>query len=193
MEVYTLFFLFSLLQNIDCGYALEPPRQGGSTVYPQSMFSAKKKKTIIFFYCFTTFEINLYITWICFRNVTESETNARRGSASISLACEFLATVLRILSRTFARHSCECRASVVRIFLCRELVANWSRSFQHVQKFYAIFFSKIFCKTVARRSCECLELVAAKFWRIYNAKFLRYSYDCRARVLRKPRDYLARK
>ena len=27
-------------------------------------------------------------------------------SASISLACEFLATVLRILSRTFARHSC---------------------------------------------------------------------------------------
>ena len=32
-----LFFLF-LLQNIDCGYSLEPPRQGGSYVYPQSMF-----------------------------------------------------------------------------------------------------------------------------------------------------------
>ena len=32
-----LFFLF-LLQNIDCGYSLEPPRQGGSNVYPQSMF-----------------------------------------------------------------------------------------------------------------------------------------------------------
>ena len=31
-----LFFLF-LLQNIDCGYSLEPPRQGGSNVYPQSM------------------------------------------------------------------------------------------------------------------------------------------------------------
>ena len=32
-----LFFLF-LLQNIDCGYSLEPPRRGGSKVYPQSMF-----------------------------------------------------------------------------------------------------------------------------------------------------------
>ena len=32
-----LFFLF-LLQNIDCGYSLEPPRRGGSNVYPQPMF-----------------------------------------------------------------------------------------------------------------------------------------------------------
>ena len=32
-----LFFLF-LLQNIDCGYSLEPPRLGGSNVYPQSIF-----------------------------------------------------------------------------------------------------------------------------------------------------------
>ena len=32
-----LFFLF-LLQNIDCGYSLEPPWRGGSNVYPQSMF-----------------------------------------------------------------------------------------------------------------------------------------------------------
>ena len=32
-----LFSLF-LLQNIDYGYSLEPPRQGGSNVYPQSMF-----------------------------------------------------------------------------------------------------------------------------------------------------------
>ena len=32
-----LWFLF-LLQNIDCGLSLEPPRQGGSNVYPQSMF-----------------------------------------------------------------------------------------------------------------------------------------------------------
>ena len=28
-----LIFLF-LLQNIDCGYSLEPPRRGGSNVYP---------------------------------------------------------------------------------------------------------------------------------------------------------------
>ena len=32
-----LFFLF-LLQNIDCGYSLEPPRRGGSSVYLHSMF-----------------------------------------------------------------------------------------------------------------------------------------------------------
>ena len=32
-----LFFLF-LLQNIDCGYSLEPPRRGGSNEYLQSMF-----------------------------------------------------------------------------------------------------------------------------------------------------------
>ena len=44
-----LFFLF-LLQNIDCGYLLEPPRwrftQGGSNEYPQSMFWSKNKKNI---------------------------------------------------------------------------------------------------------------------------------------------------
>ena len=37
MQGYTYFFLF-LLQNIDCGYSLEPPRRGCSSVYPQSMF-----------------------------------------------------------------------------------------------------------------------------------------------------------
>ena len=40
-----LFFLF-LLQNIDCGYSLEPPRRGGSYEYPQSMFRSKNKKNI---------------------------------------------------------------------------------------------------------------------------------------------------
>ena len=43
-----LFFLF-LLQNIDCGYSLEPPRRGGSNVYPQSMFRAKIRKISNFF------------------------------------------------------------------------------------------------------------------------------------------------
>ena len=38
-----IFFLF-LLQNIDCGYSLEPPRRGGSNMYPQSMFWSKNKK-----------------------------------------------------------------------------------------------------------------------------------------------------
>ena len=37
LQGYTLFFLF-LLNNIDRGYSLEPPRRGGSNEYPQSMF-----------------------------------------------------------------------------------------------------------------------------------------------------------
>ena len=43
------FFLF-LLQNIDCGYSLEPPRRGGSNVYPQFMFRAKIRKISKIFY-----------------------------------------------------------------------------------------------------------------------------------------------
>ena len=31
-------------QNIDCGYALEPPRRGGSDAYPQSIFLSRNKK-----------------------------------------------------------------------------------------------------------------------------------------------------
>ena len=31
-------------QNIDCGYSLEPPRQGGSNEYPQFMFLSRNKK-----------------------------------------------------------------------------------------------------------------------------------------------------
>ena len=30
-------------QNIDCGYSLEPPRQGGSNGYPQSIFLSRNK------------------------------------------------------------------------------------------------------------------------------------------------------
>ena len=32
-------------QNMDCGYSLEPPRQGGSNGCPQYMFLSKNKKT----------------------------------------------------------------------------------------------------------------------------------------------------
>ena len=31
-------------QNIDCGYSLEPPRQGGSNEYPQSMYWEEIRK-----------------------------------------------------------------------------------------------------------------------------------------------------
>ena len=34
--VYIIFLIS--IQNIDCGYLLEPPRRGGSNEYPQSMF-----------------------------------------------------------------------------------------------------------------------------------------------------------
>ena len=35
-------------QNIDCGYALEPPRRGGSNEYPQSMFLSRNKKNNVY-------------------------------------------------------------------------------------------------------------------------------------------------
>ena len=43
------FFLF-LLTNIDCEYWLEPPRQGGSNKYLQSMFWAEIWKICLFFF-----------------------------------------------------------------------------------------------------------------------------------------------
>ena len=38
----TPIFFLVLLENIDCGYSLEPPR------YPQSMFSSKTKKNNVY-------------------------------------------------------------------------------------------------------------------------------------------------
>ena len=35
-KIFDIFLIFA--QNIDCGYKLEPPHQGGSNRYPQSMF-----------------------------------------------------------------------------------------------------------------------------------------------------------
>ena len=36
------------VQNIDCGYSLEPPRRGGSKEYPQSMFVNRNKKNNVY-------------------------------------------------------------------------------------------------------------------------------------------------
>ena len=36
--------VFFFVQNIDYGYTLEPPRRGGSNVYPQSIFWSNNKK-----------------------------------------------------------------------------------------------------------------------------------------------------
>ena len=41
-----LIFFLIFAQNIDCGYTLETPRQGGSNEYPQSMFWSKKIRKI---------------------------------------------------------------------------------------------------------------------------------------------------
>ena len=66
-----LFFLF-LLQNIDCGYSLEPPRRGGSNVYPQSMFGAKIKNKYQTFsaenFQFLKLKKSLFIAWASFHN-----------------------------------------------------------------------------------------------------------------------------
>ena len=35
-------------QNIDCGYLLEPPQQGSSNEYPQSMFLSRNKKNNVY-------------------------------------------------------------------------------------------------------------------------------------------------
>ena len=35
-------------QNIDCGYSLEPPHQGGSNEYPQSMFLSRNKENNVY-------------------------------------------------------------------------------------------------------------------------------------------------
>ena len=73
MQGYTYFSYF-LLQNIDCGYSLEPPRRGGSNVYPQSMFWSKNKKNIknfpTKFSFFSPEKKSLYIAWASFRNGT---------------------------------------------------------------------------------------------------------------------------
>ena len=64
-----LFFLF-LLQNIDCGYSLEPPHQ--SNMYPQSIFGAKIRKISFFFsaenFQFLKLKKSLFIAWASFRN-----------------------------------------------------------------------------------------------------------------------------
>ena len=36
------------VQNIDCGYSLEPPQRGGSNEYPQSVFLSRNKKNNVY-------------------------------------------------------------------------------------------------------------------------------------------------
>ena len=47
-QIKILVFFHISAQNIDCGYALEPPRRGGSNAYPQSMFLSRNKKNNVY-------------------------------------------------------------------------------------------------------------------------------------------------
>ena len=67
-----IFFLFLLKLNIDCGYTLELPQQGGSKEYPQSMFWRKKKNKknwycIPQFYNIKVGYKGVFISRTCFR------------------------------------------------------------------------------------------------------------------------------
>ena len=137
---------------------------------------------------------------------------SRYHMARIKLVSHWHANFSRLFCEfcrgTFARHSCECRASVVRIFLCRELVAKF---FNMLKNFMRIFSPKYFARlsrdsraTVARRSRDVRVSVAnlsprnfgeftMRNFRDTRTNVARVSHDGRATVLRKPRDYLARK
>ena len=96
---------------------------------------------------------------------------------------------------TFARVSRECRENFLVLRTSRELVAKFLNMFKNFMGINSPkHFARLSCDcraTVVRRSCECRELVAAKFWRIYNAKFSRHSYECRASVARQSCENLA--
>ena len=44
LKKFDIFLIFAQNIHVDCGYTSEPPCQGGSNEYPQSMFWSKNKK-----------------------------------------------------------------------------------------------------------------------------------------------------
>ena len=62
--VYIIFHISA--QNIDCGYSLEPPHQGSSNKYPQSMFWAEIWQILEFLYLkiFSFWRWNFLYIWI---------------------------------------------------------------------------------------------------------------------------------
>ena len=78
----------------------------------------------------------------------------------------------------FAQLSCECGTNVARIFMCCKLVVKVLNMFEN---FVAKYFTRLLYDsraTVVICSRECQELVATKFWRIYNAKISRQADTC---------------
>ena len=61
------------VQNIDCGYSLEPPHRGGFNEYPQSMFLSRNKKNHVYpckpqFYFIKVGFKGVKIIYVCFRD-----------------------------------------------------------------------------------------------------------------------------
>ena len=76
LQINTLIFFHISGQNIDCGYSIEPPRQGGSIEYTQSMFLAEIKQIMYTplkpqFYNLKVGFKGFKIIQVCFRGVRE--------------------------------------------------------------------------------------------------------------------------
>ena len=69
-----LFFLF-FIQNIDCGYSLEPPCGGVPTINVLSKYINYIKKFPTKFSIFKAEKKFLYIVWASFRNVLVDRPN----------------------------------------------------------------------------------------------------------------------
>ena len=64
----------NFVQNIDCGYTLEPPRRGGSNEYPKYMFVSKiRKKNNTVLLCKSGYN-GVYIIWPCYPDVLQHIT-----------------------------------------------------------------------------------------------------------------------
>ena len=65
------------VQNIDCGYSLEPPQRGDSNEYSQSMFLSRNKKNNVYpckpqFYYINLGFKGVKIIQVCFRDDLET-------------------------------------------------------------------------------------------------------------------------
>ena len=97
-----LFFLF-LLQIIDSGYSLEPPRRGGSNVYPQSIFWAIFWAKIVFLVKFSFLQLKNICTLhrqAFVMLMTIPMPCLCRGSIRVMIWCRFLCCVHFLYART---------------------------------------------------------------------------------------------
>ena len=83
LQRYALELLF-LLKNIDCGYSLKPPRQGGSYKYLQSMFWPeiwKISESFIWKISFSVVKFSVYLNRRVF--VMTNDTKRKRKSEEL--------------------------------------------------------------------------------------------------------------